>query len=69
MVVYIDYILVFRAKEQLELSKLLEDEKLLFYQEARELKKNLSDVKHQKVGRVFCVRYMQVECSVSVICR
>ncbi|KAF6026469.1 PLEKHD1 [Bugula neritina] len=37
-----------KAKEQLELSKLLEDEKLLFYQEARELKKNLSDVKHQK---------------------
>ena len=38
-----------RAQQQTELAKLLQDEKVLFNEEAKELEKNLNDLKHQKV--------------------
>ncbi|XP_067938921.1 pleckstrin homology domain-containing family D member 1-like [Watersipora subatra] len=37
-----------KVEEQAALAKLLEDEKLLFHQEATELERNLNELKHQK---------------------
>ena len=44
------FIIFGRAQQQTELAKLLQDEKVLFNEEAKELEKNLNDLKHQKVG-------------------
>ena len=44
------FIILCRAQQQTELAKLLQDEKVLFNEEAKELEKNLNDLKHQKVG-------------------
>ena len=53
-----------RAQQQTELAKLLQDEKVLFNEEAKELEKNLNDLKHQKVGSeriaMCCIYYIEI---------
>ena len=58
------FIIFWRAQQQTELAKLLQDEKVLFNEEAKELEKNLNDLKHQKVCSeriaMCCIYYFEI---------